>query len=39
VLIALPAAAVAGVLVRFALGRYLLSPLYDPANHRRLPPE
>lgn len=39
VLIALPAAAVAGVLVRFALGRYLLSPLYDPANHRRLSPE
>jgi predicted PurR-regulated permease PerM len=38
VLIALPAAAVAGVLVRFALGRYLESPLYDPAN-RRLPPE
>jgi hypothetical protein len=39
VLIALPAAAVAGVLVRFALGRYLTSPLYDPANYRRLPPE
>jgi predicted PurR-regulated permease PerM len=39
VLIALPAAAVAGVLVRFGLGRYLLSPLYDPDNHRRLPPE
>lgn len=38
VLIALPAAAVAGVLVRFALGRYLASPLYDPAN-RRLPPD
>lgn len=37
VLIALPAAAVAGVLVRFALGRYLASPLYDPAN--RLPPD
>ena len=34
VLIALPAAAVAGVLVRFALGRYLASPLYDPAKHR-----
>jgi predicted PurR-regulated permease PerM len=32
VLIALPAAAVIGVLVRFALGRYLASPLYDPAN-------
>jgi predicted PurR-regulated permease PerM len=39
VLIALPAAAVAGVLVRFGLGRYLSSPLYDPANRRRLPPE
>jgi predicted PurR-regulated permease PerM len=38
VLIALPAAAVAGVLVRFALSRYLASPLYDPAN-RRLPPD
>jgi predicted PurR-regulated permease PerM len=37
VLIALPAAAVTGVLVRFALGRYLASPLYDPAN--RPPPE
>jgi predicted PurR-regulated permease PerM len=36
-LLALPAAAVAGVLVRFALGRYLASPLYDPANAR--PPE
>lgn len=30
VLIALPAAAVIGVLVRFALARYLNSPLYDP---------
>jgi predicted PurR-regulated permease PerM len=30
VLIALPAAAVAGVLVRFALSRYLASPLYEP---------
>jgi predicted PurR-regulated permease PerM len=30
VLLALPAAAVIGVLVRFALGRYLASPLYDP---------
>ena len=37
VLIALPAAAVAGVLVRFALGRYLASPLYDPANGRPSP--
>ncbi|GGF25340.1 AI-2E family transporter [Aliidongia dinghuensis] len=32
VLIAVPMAAVIGVLVRFALKRYLLSPLYDPAN-------
>ncbi|HXY98709.1 MAG TPA: AI-2E family transporter [Stellaceae bacterium] len=32
VLLALPAAAVIGVLVRFALARYLASPLYDPAN-------
>jgi predicted PurR-regulated permease PerM len=32
VLIALPAAAVTGVLVRFALARYLASPLYDPAR-------
>lgn len=31
VLLALPAAAVTGVLVRFALSRYLASPLYDPA--------
>ncbi|HUB94912.1 MAG TPA: AI-2E family transporter [Stellaceae bacterium] len=30
VLIAVPAAAVVGVLVRFALARYLASPLYDP---------
>jgi predicted PurR-regulated permease PerM len=35
VLLALPAAAVIGVLVRFALGRYLASPLYDPANRPR----
>jgi predicted PurR-regulated permease PerM len=34
VLLALPAAAVIGVLVRFAHGRYLASPLYDPANRR-----
>jgi predicted PurR-regulated permease PerM len=34
VLLALPAAAVIGVLMRFALGRYLVSPLYDPANRR-----
>ncbi len=30
VLLALPAAAVTGVLVRFALSRYLVSPIYDP---------
>jgi len=35
VLLALPAAAVTGVLVRFALGRYLASPLYDPGPERR----
>ncbi len=34
VLLALPAAAVIGVLVRFMLARYLASPLYDPANRR-----
>jgi len=34
VLLALPAAAVIGVLTRFALGRYLASPLYDPDDHR-----
>jgi len=33
-LLALPAAAVTGVLVRFALGRYLASPLYDPDTRR-----
>lgn len=32
VLLAIPAAAVIGVLVRFAHSRYLASPLYDPAN-------
>lgn len=32
VLLALPAAAVTGVLVRFALARYLASPLYDPGR-------
>ena len=32
VLLALPTAAVIGVLVRFALARYLASPLYDPRN-------
>jgi predicted PurR-regulated permease PerM len=35
VLLALPAAAVAGVLVRFALAQYLASPLYDPSNRPR----
>jgi predicted PurR-regulated permease PerM len=34
ILLALPAAAVIGVLVRFALARYLASPLYDPSRHR-----
>lgn len=34
VLLALPAAAVAGVLVRFALSRYLTSALYDPDRAR-----
>jgi predicted PurR-regulated permease PerM len=32
VLLALPTAAVIGVLVRFMLARYLASPLYDPGN-------
>lgn len=32
VLLALPAAAVIGVLVRFALARYLASPFYDSGN-------
>jgi predicted PurR-regulated permease PerM len=32
VLLALPTAAVIGVLVRFMLARYLASPLYDPDN-------
>jgi predicted PurR-regulated permease PerM len=32
VLIAVPMAAVIGVLVRFGLSRYLASPLYDPAR-------
>jgi predicted PurR-regulated permease PerM len=31
-LLAVPTAAVLGVLLRFALRRYLLSPLYDPLN-------
>jgi len=34
VLIAVPMAAMIGVLVRFALSRYLASPLYDPAKAR-----
>lgn len=34
VLLALPAAAVTGVLVRFALSRYLASPFYDPERAR-----
>ena len=34
ILLALPAAAVIGVLVRFAIARYLASPLYDSANRR-----
>ena len=32
VLIAVPMAAIIGVLVRFALARYLLSSIYDPVN-------
>ncbi|MGE5201092.1 MAG: AI-2E family transporter [Acidobacteriota bacterium] len=38
VLVAVPVAAVIGVLVRFALSRYLASPLYDPARTRLEPP-
>jgi len=37
VLIAVPMAAVIGVLVRFGLSRYLASPLYDPAKASRGP--
>lgn len=37
VLIAVPMAAVIGVLVRFGLSRYLASPLYDPAKARGEP--
>ncbi len=33
-LVAVPAAAAVGVLVRFALSRYLQSPMYDPARHK-----
>jgi predicted PurR-regulated permease PerM len=36
-LVAVPAAAAVGVLVRFALNRYLNSPMYDPAFRRRDP--
>ncbi len=36
-LVAVPAAAAVGVLVRFALNRYLHSPMYDPAFRRRDP--
>lgn len=35
ILLALPTAAVIGVLIRFALGRYLASPLYNPANRHQ----
>ena len=38
VLVAVPVAAVIGVLVRFALSRYLVSPLYDPVRTRLEPP-
>ncbi|HVJ55782.1 MAG TPA: AI-2E family transporter [Aliidongia sp.] len=38
VLLAVPVTAVLGVLVRFALKRYLLSPLYDPLNGRPADP-
>jgi predicted PurR-regulated permease PerM len=34
-LLALPAAAVTGVLVRFAVGRYLASSFYDPVQTKR----
>jgi predicted PurR-regulated permease PerM len=33
-IIAVPVAAIIGVLTRFALGRYLASPIYDPAAAR-----
>jgi predicted PurR-regulated permease PerM len=35
VLLAVPVAAILGVLVRFALARYLVSPLYDPDGPAR----
>lgn len=37
VLIAVPLTAVIGVLVRFAIGRYMNSPFYDPAMADRVP--
>lgn len=37
VLIAVPLTAVIGVLVRFAIGRYMNSPFYDPAIADRVP--
>lgn len=36
-LVAVPAAAAVGVLVRFALNSYLHSPMYDPAYHQSNP--
>jgi len=38
-LVAVPAAAAVGVLVRFALNRYLHSPMYDPVYKRANPDE
>lgn len=38
-LVAVPAAAAVGVLVRFALNRYLHSPMYDPVYKRSNPDE
>jgi predicted PurR-regulated permease PerM len=38
VLLAVPLAAVSGVLVRFALQRYLQSTIYDPERGARRPP-
>lgn len=38
-LVAVPAAAAVGVLVRFALNRYLHSPMYDPVYKRSEPDE
>ncbi len=37
VLVAVPLTAVLGVLVRFAIGRYMSSPFYDPAMADRVP--